>query len=89
MRVWAKDIDDVEDYTLNYSYRLVAGDSIAAAECIAPDPLFVVSVNFTDTWATVWLSGGAIGGVYDVVLRITTEDGRRHDTTFRLIAVEK
>lgn len=90
MPLWPKDPEDVEDYTLDWSLRLVSGDWIASAVIadIHPD-LQVISVNWEDSITSVWISGGTAGSEYDVTFHITTAAGRQHDRTFRLICENK
>jgi hypothetical protein len=79
---WIKDPDATLDYTLDFSEWLDA-DTLSTATWSAAG-LTVVSSAATTTTATVWLSGGTAGKVYQVRCRVTTAGGRIDDRTFEL-----
>lgn len=87
--IWVKGPDDVEDYTLDWANRLVEDDFIIGAEFYINSDVHIISVNFTDRLATVWITGGVVGTTYDVTCRITTDSGRVHERTFRLVIANK
>lgn len=84
-----KDPDEVLDYTINWSRRLPAGDTIAASSWIFPTGLTMNSAAYTNTSATVWISGGTTGTTYKVTNRVTTTVGRTMDQTVSLTIIEK
>lgn len=85
MPVWVKDPDDVEDYTLDWSQRLVEDDFLVGVVfTVSSSELNLVSSNFTNTVSTCWLSGGVPGGAYEVNCHVTTDAGRQHERTFRI-----
>lgn len=77
-----KDPDEVLDYQIDWSPRLIDGDIIINSIFI-PDTssgdINVDSTAFTTTSSTIWLSGGAINATYIFVNRVTTEAGRTMD----------
>jgi hypothetical protein len=82
-----KDPNDVLDYTADWSEWLAASsnDTInsVAWSITGPDSTLTVSNQTqTTTSATVWLSGGAVGGTYAVRCRVTTVGNRTKDNTF-------
>lgn len=82
---FSKDPDAVLDYKVDWSAWLPEGDTIAATEWTADDGIVIDSNTFTDTSATVWLSGGgAEGEVYNVVNHIITAFGREEDQTIMI-----
>ena len=94
MPIWTKDPNDVEDYTLDFSNILPENDRILRVEFITTSSaLAVVSKNVgdspvtgrPDSIATVWFSGGVSFVNYGVLVRITTQEGRQHDRTFRIV----
>lgn len=86
---WTQDPNAILDYTLDWSKLLVTGDVLVHASFI-PDPgLSVLSENFTDTLATVWLLNGLVGQLYNVICHITTAGGRQDDRTFQIVIKEK
>lgn len=79
-----KDPDDILDYQVNWAARLADAETITAATWVVPDGITQDDDEFTDTTATIWLSGGTAGTTYNVVSRITTSGGRQMDQTTRL-----
>lgn len=83
-----KDPQAVLDYVIDWSAWLEE-DTISASEWSAPDGITVVTDSFTDTTATVWLSGGAVGESYDVTNGISTDGGRDDDRTITILVQQK
>lgn len=91
-----KDPNEVLDYDIDWSSRLLSADEIAAgtttpADTIATSTftlpggsLVANSSLYTSTRTKVWLSGGDEGASYDVLNRITTAGGRTMDQTVKL-----
>ena len=77
-----KDPDSVEDFLIDWTSWLSGSDSIAAATFTAQTGLTIQSHSFTDTTATVWLSGGTAGTSYRVTCHVTTSGGRQADGSF-------
>lgn len=78
---FSKDSDAVLDYQVNWAAWLPENDTLAASTWTADPGITIDSSSFTDTTATVWLSGGTETAVYNVVNHITTADGREEDQT--------
>lgn len=79
---FSKDPNAVLDYGVDWSAWLAPDeDTIAASTWVVPDGLTKDSDSFTDTATTVWFSGGTLGERYEVVNRITTDQGRTEDRT--------
>jgi hypothetical protein len=82
---FTKDADEVLDFLLDWSKRLVGGDVIATSEWIMPTPVVgdieKDSDSMTDTTTTIWVSGGTTGKSYQVVNRVETSGGRIMDQT--------
>lgn len=70
-----KDPSDVLDYSIDWSSALGA-DTISSVTWTVPSGLAMESQSNTTTAATIWLSGGAAGTVYEVTCRIVTAGGR-------------
>lgn len=85
---FTKDPDAVLDYVNDWASWL-AGDTIISSTWIAPSGITVDSDSFTDTTATVWLSGGTVGTSYSVVNRIVTAAGRTDDRTLHFHVKEQ
>lgn len=83
-----KDPDEVLDYQIDWSTRL-GGDTISSSEWTVPDGLTEDSATNDTTTATIWLSGGVLGKVYEVQNRIVTAGGRTMDQTVLLAIATK
>lgn len=77
---YVKDPDSVEDISFNWAPDL-GGDTIAASLFALPDGLTSVSETWTDSTATIFVSGGTENMLYRVRNRITTNGGRTLDKT--------
>lgn len=85
---YTKDPNATLDYSLEWAEWL-GEDTLTGAEWIAPEDLTVESSNFTNTLATVWLSGGTLQEKYTVTCRITTAGGRVDDRSISIQIKEK
>lgn len=86
-----KDADALLDYTIDWSDVFPSDDSIVASTWTCDDTGITIedgSNSFTDTTATVWLSGGTSGNYYDVINHVTTNDAREDDRTIRVYVYE-
>lgn len=89
MTTWpAKAPDEVLDYKVDWSSRLV-DDTITASEwSVILGDVVINSDSFTTTSATVWLSAGTVG-VARVKNKITTAGGRVITEVFDLQLAQK
>lgn len=83
---FTKDPDAVLDYAVDWGAApwLADGDTITSSVWIVPATeggLVSVNETTTTTKTTIWLSGGVLAAQYDVVNRITTNQGRTEDRT--------
>lgn len=81
MTVWTKDPDEEADYTIDWSGDL-GEDTIATSTWLDISSGIGTGTpasTFTDTTATIWITGGDPGEVYDLTNRITTAGGRTYD----------
>ena len=85
---FVKDPDAVLDYQVNWSDWL-NGDTISTSAFAADPGITVDSDANTSTAATVWLSGGTAGSIYQVVNSITTAAGRSDDQTITIFVQQK
>lgn len=84
---FVKDPDAVLPFAVDWTEWLLPGDTIAASSWIDVTTGITVDDDwFTDTIATVVLSGGTLGSTYALTNRVTTADGYTDDRTI-LIAV--
>lgn len=85
-----KDPDEILDYSLNWSGRL-NGDTIATSSwTIADTSLIRASATFSNTSATIWLSGGTVNSTpVAVTSQITTAGGRTMNQTVYIKIVNK
>lgn len=86
---WQKDPDATLDWVFDWSAWLQAGETISASEFIVSAGLTVESNTNTTISATVWLSGGTTGQIYQVTNRITTNQGRIDDRSIRIRVVNR
>lgn len=87
MQSWpTKDPEEVLDYQYDWSQRLKDDEIIAAATCtVVVGGAVVDSTTFTPQGVvTVWVSGGTLGEVCQVLNHITTSAGREYEATARL-----
>lgn len=81
-----KDPSAVLDYRIDWAEWLPDDDKIVNATFIVSDDDIVVEdVLYTDSSATVWLSGGVAGQRYTVTNHIVTEDGREDDRSIIIV----
>ena len=77
-----KDPDENLDYDIDWSARMVSGDTINASTWTIMDGTVVKGDNtFTVSATKVWLSGGALGETCELLNRVTTTNGRVMDQT--------
>jgi hypothetical protein len=81
-------LDYVVDFT-DWIEETASNDKITSVQWIVPTGLSMMRQSFTETTATVWLSGGTVKKVYQVTCRITTDGGRIEDFSFELQCAEK
>jgi hypothetical protein len=86
---WDKDNDSIKNYTALWG-TFIGTDTIYSSTWIVPSGITKVGADtFTDTTATIWLTGGTIGNTYEVVNRITTVGGITEDQTLIFHIVPK
>ena len=78
-----KDPDDIDDFTVNWSKVLAAGETISTATAthIAGNVSVQGSVVIDGTHTTARLTGGDVNTTAEVRFRITTSAGRQLDQT--------
>lgn len=86
---WTKDPDAKLDWIFDWSSWLAPGETITASEFIVSAGLTVTASSNTTISATVWLSGGQTGQVYQVTNRITTSQDRIDDRSIRIRVVNR
>ncbi len=84
---YLKDPDATVDYEFTWGVEL-NGDTIETSTFLLPDGLTSVSTTVTDSTATIFVSGGAQGGIYRVTNRIVTAAGRTMDKTITVLVSE-
>lgn len=86
----AKDPDEVLDYTLDWTSRLAAGDTIATSLfTVVSGGCTIQSQTNNTTSATVWLQAGNAGATANIKNRVTTSQGRVMELTVLLPILEK
>lgn len=84
-----KDPDAVLDWVWDWNEWLDEGEIIASSTFIASVGITIDSESNTTKTATVWLSGGTAGQVYQVTNRITTSSGRTDDRSITIRVTER
>jgi len=82
-----KDPDEVLDYQIDWSARLVTMDSvdtITTSTWTVPDGITKNSDGKSNTATTIWLSGGVKDTAYILTNRIVTAGGRSMDQSVKL-----
>lgn len=78
--VCIQDPDAVLDYTVLWDALVGSDDTIHSSTWDVPAPLSQpIASSFTDTQATVWISGGVDAGEYTVTNHVVTAGGREDD----------
>lgn len=84
-----KDPDAVLEYAVDWSAWL-GEDTIESSDWTdVTTGITVDSESFTDTTATVWLSGGTAGTRYTLTNHIVTVGGRTDDRTIAVTVQER
>lgn len=93
MSSYLKDPDEVLDYLIDYSSRLVSGETIQSVEIVAPAGITVAPTGHptthTDSTVTVWLAGGIVGSRLNIVGRVTTSGGRVKEQAIRVRIIDR
>jgi hypothetical protein len=84
-----KDPDAVLDWVWDWNEWLDEGETIVTSQFITTVGLVIDSIGNTTKTATVWLSGGTAGQVYQVTNRITTTSGRTDDRSITIRVTER
>lgn len=83
-----KDPEATREYQIDWSQWLGA-DTILTSVWIVPAGLSNAGDSNTTTAATIFVSGGTVGEVYELVNRITTAGGHATDRTIKILIVQK
>lgn len=89
MTTFVKDPDATLDYTVDWAEWMTGADVISTVTWTVESGLTQVSTAYTDTTATIWLSGGKAGKAYAITCRVTTDNNpaRIDDRSF-VVSVE-
>ncbi len=77
------------DYVWDWSAWVTGGETITAVTWVVPSGITQDTATFTDTTATIWLTGGALNATYLVTCRITTSAGRVDDRSMNIKVVAR
>ncbi len=81
----SKDPDEVLDYEIDWTDRLITGETITTSTfTVASGDVVKNSSAFVGPICTVWLSGGTAGTPCEILNRIVTSGGRTYDQTAKL-----
>lgn len=86
MHSWpSKDPNEVLDYQMDWTDRLLVGETIATSNfTVAAGDVVKNSQDLAGALTTVWLSGGTEGTKCVITNRITTSAGRTYDESATL-----
>lgn len=84
-----KDPDATLDWVWDWNEWLDEGETISTSTFFATVGLVITQSSNTTKTATVWLSGGTAGQVYQVTNRITTSSGRTDDRSITIRVEER
>lgn len=79
------------DYSIDWTARLQTGETITEAtwtlptDTGAPTRVDGQSDILSGPIATIWITGGTLGLIYDITCHATTSLGRQYDATIQLI----
>jgi hypothetical protein len=88
MRTFRKDPDEVLDYTVNWSQRLQANETISSSDWIVDSGITEDKRSMSSTSATIWLSGGSTGTSYTLINRVQTSVGRVYEQHFVINCID-
>lgn len=78
---YIKDPEALLDYTIDWS-SFLGVDTIAASSWDISEDLTNENETFADDATTIWLSGGDVGEIYQIINHITTAANREDDRSF-------
>jgi len=82
--------DEIKDYSIDWSKDIGTTDAIpinGSAWSVSPASATITQSSVTGGLATVWISGGVAGQVYEVKNLVVTSAGRSLTKAFRLLVV--
>lgn len=93
--MFRKDVNDIVDFTIDWSALLETGETIltstytffTVAKIITTDITEDSSMS-TDTTTTIFIAGGVVDTTYLVANQITTSGGRTYERSFYLRVLE-
>lgn len=85
--IWfVKEPEALLDYTIDWSDWLAEGDTIASGSfTLLETGLTIEDEIYSDTKATVWLSGGVSGTTYHIVSSVVSVGGRDDERVFDIL----
>lgn len=85
MKFWpSKDPDEILDYDIDWSERLVDDTIVTSTWTVDDVTLSVVTDTLSSQATKVWLSGGTVGLQYILTNQIVTAAGRTMEESVRL-----
>lgn len=86
MHTWpAKDPNEVLDYKMDWTARLLTGETITTSTfTVVTGTVTLSNPGNAAGITTTWVSGGADGETAEVLNRIVTSQGRTYDETAKL-----
>jgi hypothetical protein len=83
--LYYKDPDAYLDYAMDWSTWVSTGESLSTYVVAVNSSLLTISTHsLSGNTVTAWLSGGVVGQVYTVSVKITTNGARVDERSFRV-----
>jgi hypothetical protein len=76
---------EVLDYAIDWTDKLVPGDTIKTSTWVVPHGLTKVKDSVSGDVCTIWLSGGKMNNRFTIINRVETVVGRQPEQYVRLI----
>lgn len=80
--------DEVRDYSIDWTTRLLSGDTIATSSYVLDSGITEVATSKTDTATVIRISGGTLGERYKVENEVVTVDGEVLEEVFYIAVRE-
>jgi hypothetical protein len=89
LKTFIKDPSSVLDYRIDWTDWLQPGDTISTSNWTVPAGISKDSNTNDTVSATIWLSGGTAGNIYNIVCRIVTAVGRTDERSLDIKVEER
>lgn len=92
MDTFKADTTSLKDYSVNWSSRLEAGETLISSVWTVPAGITQAAGHpqtFTPAGlATIWLTGGTLDTLYRLINHVVTSAGREYDDSFNVYVMD-